>query len=119
MGHPDSLYGACLVASADLPALLDPFLRRPERSVAMGELAAALRKASVDLTAVDLDDDVLQALDPRGQGRVFAPDLVAGYAAFRKRHSALLGDLASHLSRRGLAPDELFARATAAPSTAW
>lgn len=118
--HLDALFGACLKPSTGAPVqlqeALDAALRRPDQSLLAEELPEALRAAGLDLGAVDLEA-VLEALDPYGRGRVYAPELVSGQRAFTQRFRGLLGTLAAGLGRRGLSADELFARASSASAS--
>lgn len=108
-GHLDALFGACLAAGADIESALDFALRKPSKTLTEIELAEALRVAGVDLDAFDLQD-VNRVLDPHQRG-IFAPELVEGYNAFKKRYGKILGSLADRLGSSRLSPDELFARA--------
>lgn len=113
--HLDGLFGGVLLANVNLSEVLDSHLRQPGQMIALCDLETALRKAGVDLSTVDIED-VLRVLDPSHRRCIFAPELLAGYDAFRRRHGTILGKLADNLSRSGLSTDELFARASHFPT---
>lgn len=112
--HLDGLFGVVLLANVNLSEVLDSYLRQPGQMIALSDLELALHKAGVDLSTVDIED-VLRVLDPSNRRCIFAPELLAGYDAFRRRYGSIIGKLADNLSRSGLSADELFARASHFP----
>jgi hypothetical protein len=113
-GHLDGLFGAVLLSTIDLNETFDAFLRLPGQRITLQELEEVLRKAVVDLSAVDLQD-VLRVLDPNQRGSIWLPELIVNYDSFRKRYGSILGTLADKLTEKGLSADELFARAAHMP----
>jgi len=113
--HLDALFGAVLTAGVSLSDILNPYLRqKPGQMIALSELEEGLKKAGVDLSAVDLED-VLKVHDPNNRRAIFGPELLAGYDAFRKRYGKILATLSDNLTMSGLSADELFARAAHFP----
>jgi hypothetical protein len=113
-GHLDGLFGAVLLSTIDLKETFDFYLRQPGQRITLQELEEVLRKAVVDLSAVDLQD-VLRVLDPNQRGSIWLPELIVSYDNFRKRYGSILGTLADQLTKKGLSADELFARAAHMP----
>jgi len=113
-GHLDTLFGAILLSTIDLNSTFDAYLRQPGQRITLQELEEVLRKAVVDISAVDLQD-VVRVLDPNQRGSVWVPELIVNYDSFRKRYGGILGTLADNLTRLGLSADELFARAAHMP----